>query len=70
MADVQFPRSGSLLPIAYRLVTTGDGNGNTVPVLQGYYQWREGLKCGGEWRDLITQDWLHAKDSLPHSCLP
>ena len=63
-------RSESLLPIAYRLVTKDDGNGNTVPVLQGYYSWREGSQSGGEWRDLATQDWLHADDKIPHSSLP
>lgn len=58
------------LPIAYRLVTNGDGNGNIVPVLQGYYHWRQGPNQGGEWRDLVTQEWLHAKDNIPHGCLP
>ena len=63
-------RSGSHLPVAYRLVTKDDGNGNTVPILQGYYQWTEGLtKRGGEWRDLATQDWLYADDKIPHSSL-
>jgi hypothetical protein len=62
-------RSGSHLPVAYRLVTKDDGNGNTVPVLQGYYHWREGSQSGGEWRDLATQDWLHADDRIPHSSL-
>ena len=63
-------RSESLLPVAYRLVTKDDGNGNIVPVLQGYYHWREGSQFGGEWRDLATQDWLHADHKIPHSSLP
>ena len=62
-------RSESLLPVAYRLVTKDDGNGNTVPVLQGYYCWTEGLQSGGEWRDLATQDWLYADNKIPHSSL-
>ena len=67
-ADTAFVVSS--LPIAYRLVTNDDGNSNIVPVLQGYYRWRQGLQMGGEWRDLATQDWLHADDAIPHSCLP
>jgi hypothetical protein len=68
--DIGAVRIESHLPVAYRLVTKDDGNGNTVPVLQGYYTWTEGLtKGGGEWRDLATQDWLHADDKIPHSFL-
>lgn len=63
-------RSESPLPIAYRLVTKDDGNGRTLLALQGYYQWKEGLQCGGEWRELVTQDWLCADDKIPHSSLP
>lgn len=66
-------RTGSLLPIAYRLVTREEGNGNTVPILQGYYCWTEWTgslaKSGGEWRDLATQDWLYADPKIPHSSL-
>jgi hypothetical protein len=41
------------VPDAYRLVTKGDGNSNTVYVLQGYFTWTQGwLQRGGEWRDL------------------
>ena len=69
MMQIAAVRIGSLLPIAYRLVTKDDGNGNTVPVLQGYYHWREGSQCGGKWRDLATQDWLYADDKIPHSSL-
>lgn len=70
MMQIAAVRSESLLPIAYRLVTKDDGNGNTAPMLQGYYHWREGVQGGGEWRDLATQDWLYADDKIPHSSLP
>ena len=54
------------IPVCSRLVTKDDGNGNTTPVLQGYFTWTQGWSMhGGEWRDLETQDWLHAKDDVP-----
>lgn len=59
-------RVGKLVPDAYRLVTKGDGSGNTVYVLQGLFTWTQGWSSrGGEWRDLETQDWLTAQDSIP-----
>jgi hypothetical protein len=68
-------RSGSPLPVAYRLVMK-DG----TPVLQGYYSWTAYLpgskggqwqaSRGGQWQDLETQDWLDADDNIPHSSLP
>ena len=59
-------RLEKIIPDAYRLVTTTDGNGAQVYVLQGYFTWTQGWdKHGGEWRDLVTQDWLHAKDDIP-----
>ncbi len=59
-------RVGSTLPNAYRLVTKDDGNGSIVYVLQGCFTWTQGWsQRGGEWRDLETQDWLHAKDDVP-----
>lgn len=65
-ASIGAARVGSSLPDAYRLVTEDDGNGNTVYTLQGYFTWRQGWsQRGGEWRDLETQDWLHAKDDVP-----
>ena len=60
---------GPSLPVAYRLVMMPDGNGNDVPVLQGYYAW-VGASFGGEWRILETQDGLHADDKIPHPSLP
>lgn len=53
------------VPDAYRLVTQGDGNGGIEYVLQGFFTWRKGNERGGEWRDLETQDWIHAKDDVP-----
>ena len=64
-------RVNKLVPDAYRLVTKDDGNGNTVYVLQGYFTWTQGwYQRGGEWRDLETQDWLHAKDDVPFGYSP
>jgi len=60
---------GPSLPVAYRLVMRPDGNGDNVPVLQGYYTW-VGTSPGGEWRSLETQDWLYADDKIPHPSLP
>lgn len=69
-ASIALVRSGSSLPDAYRLVTKDDGNGSTVYALQGYFTWRQGWsQRGGEWRDLETQDWLHAKDDVPFGSL-
>lgn len=57
---------GKTLPDAYRLVTKGDGNGNTIYALQGYFTWTQGWsQRGGEWCDLETQDSLYAKDDVP-----
>lgn len=65
-ATIGAARVVKLVPDAYRLVTKGDGNGNTVYVLQGYFTWTQGrTQRGGEWRDLETQDSLTAQDSVP-----
>jgi hypothetical protein len=71
VATIASVRSGSSLPVAYRLVTKDDGNGNSTPVLQGYYSWIDypSGERGSEWRDLETQDWLDADDKIPHSSL-
>ncbi len=55
------------LPVAYRLVETGDGNGNTVRILEGLF-----LECNfgtieGVWRRLETQDQLSAVPEIPFS---
>ena len=60
---------GPSLPVAYRLITKPDGNGNKVPILQGYYSW-VGASPGGEWRTLETQDWPYTDDKIPHPSLP
>jgi hypothetical protein len=62
-------RIETTVPVAYRLVTKGDGNGDTIYVLQGYFTWMQGWsQRGGEWRDLETQDWLTAQDDIPFRC--
>jgi hypothetical protein len=58
------------VPGAFRLVTKEDGNGNVIYALQGYFTWTQGCEYGGEWRDLETQGWLHAKDNVPFGPLP
>ncbi len=58
-------RVEKLLPAGFRLVTKEDGNGNVIYVLQGCFTWTQGMEYGAEWRDLETQDWLHAKDDVP-----
>lgn len=58
-------RVESSIPVAYRLVRRGDGNGNMLPVLQGLFTWRQGVECGGEWRDLETQDEPYIEDHIP-----
>lgn len=63
-------KTKNTLPSAYRLVTRGDGNGNTVYSLQGYFAWVEDWNHhGGEWQDLETQDLLHARDDVPFGSL-
>ena len=65
-ATIGAARVVNTMPVCYRLVTKDDGNGNTTPVLQGYFTWTQGWSMyGGEWRDLETQDWLYAKDDVP-----
>ena len=64
-------RAEKSIPDAYRLVTKDDGSGNTIYQLQGYFTWtQDRSQCGGEWRDLETQDWLYAKDDIPFGPLP
>ena len=41
-------RVESSLPIAYRLIMQGDGNGNNLPALQGLFTWTEGSSYGAE----------------------
>lgn len=65
-AAIGATRAEKSLPDAYRLVTKGDGDGNTICVLQGYFTWTQGWSNrGGEWRDLETQDWATARDDIP-----
>ena len=56
---------GSVIPVAYRLIRRGDGNGNMLPVLQGLFTWTEGACRGAEWRDLETQDAPYVEDVIP-----
>jgi hypothetical protein len=58
-------RVGPRFPAAYRLIRRGDGNGNTLPMLQGLFTWTEGTERGAEWRDLETQDEPHVEDAIP-----
>lgn len=58
-------RVGSWIPVAYRLIRRGDGNGNMIPMLQGLFTWTEGTKRGAEWRDFETQDEPHVEDAIP-----
>lgn len=53
------------LPIAYRLIMQGDGNGNNLPVLQGLFPWSNGIWSGAEWRTLETQESPYLNDSIP-----
>ena len=53
------------IPIAYRLIRRGDGNGNMVPVLQGMFTWAQGEVSGEMWRDLETQDEPYLEDHIP-----
>ena len=64
--QVYATRVENRVPAAYRLVTKGDGNGNTIYALQAYFTWTQGWsQRGGEWRDLETQDWLTTQDDIP-----
>jgi len=58
-------RVESNIPSAYRLIMHGDGNGNTLPALQGLFTWTEGSNCGAEWRTLETQEFPFLDDSIP-----
>ena len=58
-------RVESNIPIAYRLIRRGDGNGNMLPVLQGMFTWTQGKDFGREWRDLETQDEPYVEDHIP-----
>jgi hypothetical protein len=64
-AQVVAARVGSILPVAYRLIRRGDGNGNMIPVLQGMFTWQQGEEFGREWRDLETQDEPYVEDHIP-----
>jgi hypothetical protein len=60
------------VPDAYRLARFEDGNGVTNLKLQGYFTWFQGGIPGkycGEWRDIETVDWLHARDDEPYGSL-
>jgi hypothetical protein len=48
-------------PLAYRLVTTGDGNGNDVVALEGLRI----VDSQRRWVRLPTQDSVWAEDSIP-----
>ncbi len=45
------------LPVAYRLVEKGDGNGNDVPTLEGLFLEYDHIddKIEGSWREVETQ---------------
>ena len=58
-------RTGSTIPKAYRLIMQDDGNGNTLPALQGLFTWTEGSNHGAEWRTLETQEFPFLDDSIP-----
>jgi len=58
-------RTESTIPKAYRLIMRGDGNGNTLPALQGLFTWTEGSNYGAEWRTLETQECPYLDDSIP-----
>jgi hypothetical protein len=60
------------VPDAYRLARFEDGNGAMNLKLQGYFTWFQGGISGkycGEWRDIETVDWLHARDDEPYGSL-
>ena len=60
-------RVESRIPIAYRLIRRGYGNGNSnmLPILQGFFTWSEGAMRGAEWRDLETQEEPYIEDRIP-----
>ena len=62
-------RVESNVPLAYRLIRRGDGNGGMVPVLQGMFTWTQGAEYGREWRDLETQDEPYVVDYIPFGSL-
>jgi len=55
----------SSLPICYRLIRRGDGNGNMEPVLQGAFLVEVNGKFTHKWRDLETQDEPYTEDHIP-----
>ena len=63
-------RVESNIPSAYRLIMHGDGNGNTLPALQGLFTWTEDSNCGAEWRTLETQEFPFLDDSIPFGPIP
>jgi hypothetical protein len=62
-------RVESPLPLAYRLIRRGDGDGKEEYVLQGLFTWHQGGSQGGKWRDLETQTEPHVRDDVPFSGL-
>jgi hypothetical protein len=50
VANITAARIESGTPAAYRLMEKLDG----THVLQGAYQWRQGIEGGHEWRDIET----------------
>jgi hypothetical protein len=69
-AGVVAARCGKTLPDAYRLARFEDENGVMSLKLQGYFTWTQGWsQRGGEWRDIETVDWLHARDGEPYGPL-
>ena len=55
------------LPVAYRLVEKGDGNGNDVPTLDGLFLEYDHIndKIEGSWRELETQGQWGASTGNP-----
>jgi len=70
-AGVVAARCSKSLPDAYRLARFEDGNGVMNLKLQGYFTWTQGCMRAlcGEWRDIETVDWLHARDDEPYGSL-
>jgi hypothetical protein len=55
------------LPVAYRLVEKGDGNGNDIPTLEGLFLEYDHIddKIEGSWRELETQALWHMNNGNP-----
>jgi hypothetical protein len=71
LMQVGEPTINKTLPDAYRLARFEDENGVMNLKLQGYFTWTQGCMRApcGEWRDIETVDWLHARDDEPYGSL-